>query len=55
VYSPTYGGITGTANRRRIYTTWNEAGKQAGLPASVFCKATHDLENRKCLLMCRFS
>lgn len=36
----------GTSNRRRIYIEYNEAGKAAGLPTSVFCKATHDLANR---------
>ena len=36
----------GTSNRRRIYLTYNEAGKKAGLPASVFCKATQSLESR---------
>jgi hypothetical protein len=35
----------GTANRRRIYLEWD--GPDAGrFPASVFCKATHGVENR---------
>lgn len=37
---------SGTSNRRRIHVEYNEAGKTAGLPRSVFCKATHDLANR---------
>lgn len=37
---------SGTSNRRRIYVEYNEAGRKAGLPPSVFCKATHDLANR---------
>lgn len=36
----------GTANRRRIHLTYSAAGRQAGLPASVFCKASHDLQHR---------
>lgn len=36
----------GTNNRRRIFLDYNEAGEAAGLPASVFCKATHGLNNR---------
>lgn len=36
----------GTSNRRRIFIEYNGAGQEAGLPASVFCKATHDLVNR---------
>jgi hypothetical protein len=36
----------GTSNRRRIFVEYNEAGRDARLPASVFCKATHDLVNR---------
>jgi hypothetical protein len=31
----------------RIYDiTWNEAGQKAGMPSSVFCKGTMDLNNR---------
>jgi hypothetical protein len=36
----------GTANRQRIFLTYNEAGRAAGLPASVFCKASQGLLNR---------
>jgi hypothetical protein len=36
----------GTSNRRHVYMKWNEAGRHAGLPASVFCKATQKLQNR---------
>lgn len=36
----------GTANRRRIHIRYNEAGESADLPASVFCKASHDLLHR---------
>ncbi|WP_324742392.1 hypothetical protein U8326_03530 [Tsuneonella sp. CC-YZS046] len=36
----------GTNNRRRIELEYNAAGQQAGLPASVFCKATSGLRNR---------
>jgi len=39
----------GTNNRRRIHVTYNEAGQKAGLPASVFCKATQGLANRQML------
>ena len=41
----------GTSNRRFIYINWNEAGQQAGLPASVFCKGTQSLESRYMLGM----
>jgi thiamine kinase-like enzyme len=41
----------GTSSRRRIYLTWNEAGQQAGLPTSVFCKSTLSLESRYILGM----
>jgi hypothetical protein len=37
---------SGTSNRRRIYVEYNDAGQAAGLPPSVFCKATQDLANR---------
>lgn len=37
---------SGTANRRRIFLSYNAAGQAAGLPKSIFCKATHALENR---------
>lgn len=41
----------GTSSRRRIFVDWNEAGKRAGLPASVFCKGTQRLESRYLLGM----
>jgi len=36
----------GTSNRRRIFVAYNAEGQAAGLPPSVFCKATVDLVNR---------
>lgn len=39
----------GTNNRRRIFVAYNRAGQAAGLPASVFCKATLSLANRQML------
>lgn len=36
----------GTNNRRRIELEYNAAGQEAGLPPSVFCKATSGLRNR---------
>lgn len=36
----------GSSNRRRIFLTYNDVGKQADLPASVFCKAAEGLESR---------
>jgi thiamine kinase-like enzyme len=39
----------GTNNRRRIHLAYNRAGEAAGLPASVFCKATFGLNNRQML------
>lgn len=36
----------GTSNRRRIFITWNEAGQRAGLPETVFGKASQGLLNR---------
>jgi hypothetical protein len=36
----------GSSNRRRIYVEYNEMGRSAGLPGSVFCKATVELLNR---------
>lgn len=36
----------GTSSRRRIYLTYNEAGAENNLPATVFCKSTMHLENR---------
>ena len=41
----------GTSSRRRLFVDWNEAGKRAGLPASVFCKGTQRLESRYLLGM----
>jgi len=37
---------SGTSNRRRIFVDYNSTGRDAGLPPSIFCKATHDLVNR---------
>lgn len=37
---------SGTSNRGRISVAYNEAGKIAGLPENLFCKATHSLANR---------
>jgi hypothetical protein len=36
----------GNSNRRRIFIDYNEAGRAAGLPARVFCKASQGLANR---------
>jgi hypothetical protein len=36
----------GSSNRRRIFITYNDAGRKAALPASVFCKAAEGVENR---------
>ena len=36
----------GGTNRRRIDLTLNDAGRRAGVPASVFCKASHSLDKR---------
>jgi hypothetical protein len=36
----------GTNNRRRIELNYNEVGQRAGLPVSIFCKATSGLRNR---------
>ena len=36
----------GTSSRRRIFLDYNAAGREAGLPASVFCKSTHTLTSR---------
>ncbi len=45
----------GTSNRRRIFITYNEAGQQAGLPPSVFCKASQSLESRFAIGLNRLS
>jgi hypothetical protein len=39
----------GTNNRRRIFVEYNVAGQAAGLPTSIFCKATFGLANRQML------
>jgi thiamine kinase-like enzyme len=39
----------GSSNRRRIELVYNEAGRVAGLPTGLFCKASHDLRNRMVL------
>jgi hypothetical protein len=36
----------GTSSRRHIFLEWNEAGRRAGLPGSVFSKSTMSLESR---------
>ena len=36
----------GTSNRRRIFLKYNEIGTSAGLPDTVFCKATQSIECR---------
>lgn len=36
----------GSSNRQRILLRYNQAGQDAGLPASVFCKASQSLLNR---------
>jgi len=36
----------GTSNRRRVHLRYNSIGESAGMPSSVFCKATQDLVNR---------
>ncbi|HZZ46330.1 MAG TPA: phosphotransferase [Pseudonocardia sp.] len=41
----------GTSSRRHIFLEWNEAGKQAGLPSSVFSKSTMTLASRYLLGM----
>ena len=41
----------GTSSRRHIFLEWNEIGQQAGLPSSVFSKATMTLASRYLLGM----
>jgi hypothetical protein len=41
----------GTSSRRHIYLEWNEAGRAAGLPDSVFSKSTMTLPSRYLLGM----
>jgi hypothetical protein len=36
----------GTSSRRRLFLQYNAAGRNADLPASVFCKSTHTLTSR---------
>ena len=36
----------GSSNRARIFLTYNDAGTQAGLPTTVFCKSSVTLQNR---------
>lgn len=36
----------GSSNRRRIFVDYNESGKAAHYPATVFCKAAETLNNR---------
>lgn len=36
----------GSSNRRRIFLRYNDAGRDAGLPDSLFCKASLGLANR---------
>lgn len=40
---------SGSSNRRRIALTYNLTGQEAELPGSVFCKASHGLNNRMLL------
>jgi hypothetical protein len=37
---------SGSSNRRRIRLEYNDAGRTAGLPDALFCKATQELANR---------
>lgn len=39
----------GSSNRRGIVVQYNDAGRDAGLPTQLFCKATHGLANRMTL------
>jgi thiamine kinase-like enzyme len=41
----------GTSSRRRIFLDWNEEGRRAGRPQSVFCKGSLTLEGRYILGM----
>jgi hypothetical protein len=36
----------GTCNRRRMFLAYNQAGADAGLPPSIFCKGAQGLTNR---------
>ncbi|AMK19949.1 hypothetical protein K663_17941 [Sphingobium sp. MI1205] len=42
----------GTSTRRRIFLDYNEAGMQAALPRSVFCKSSFRLANRYSVGFC---
>lgn len=37
---------SGSSNRRKIAVHYNEAGCNAGLPEKLFCKSSHELDNR---------
>lgn len=41
----------GSSNRQRIFVDYNQAGRDAGLPSSVFCKGSLELANRVMLGM----
>lgn len=43
----------GSSNRQRIFLDYNDAGRAAGLPPSVFCKGSMALANRVMLGMSR--
>lgn len=43
----------GSSNRRRIMLEYNAAGREAGLPETVFCKAAETLNNRLVLGLSR--
>lgn len=43
----------GSSNRRRIMLEYNDAGRDAGLPDTVFCKAAETLNNRLVLGLSR--
>ncbi len=43
----------GSSNRRRIMLEYNAAGRSAGLPETVFCKAAETLNNRLVLGLSR--
>ena len=41
-----------STNRRHLFLTYNQVGQDAGLPSSVFCKASHALITRLNLGLC---
>lgn len=43
----------GTSNRRRVFVDYNQEGKDANLPDSIFCKATMGFVNRFALGLTR--